>query len=107
MKAYERWGGVGRAGWGAANTDYVHRDEIGELVSSILLNGSRKLQITRLFSIPCIISTNEKVHEGCCWGGGTIYPGVETRYENYFQYPLEGLSETSNNQALLIPFIIT
>ena len=26
---------------------------------------------------------------------------------NCFQYPLEGLSETSNNQALLIPFIIT
>ena len=26
---------------------------------------------------------------------------------NRVKYPLEGLSETSNNQALLIPFIIT
>ena len=26
---------------------------------------------------------------------------------NCFQYPREGLSETLNNQALLIPFIIT
>ena len=35
-----------------ANIDYVHRDEIGENVSSILLKGFQKLQITRLFSIP-------------------------------------------------------
>ena len=31
-----------------ANIDYVHRDEIGENVSSILLKGFQKLQITRL-----------------------------------------------------------
>ena len=54
------------------------------------------------------------------WGvGETLYPRVdylplpqvnsmfiETRHKNCFQYLLEGLSETSNNQALLIPFII-
>ena len=33
-----------------ANIDYVHREEIGENVSSILLKGFQKLQITRLFS---------------------------------------------------------
>ena len=52
-------------------------------------------------------------------GGGTLYPGVdcpplpqvnsdnmfiETRCENCFQYSLEWLSETSNNQAILNPF---
>ena len=36
--------------------DYVHRDEIGEIVSSILLKGIQKLQMTRLFSIPLIIT---------------------------------------------------
>ena len=38
--------------------DYVHRDrdKIGEIVSSILLKGIQKLQITRLFSIPLIIT---------------------------------------------------
>ena len=35
-----------------ANIDYVHRDEIGENVSSILLKDFQKLQITRLFSVP-------------------------------------------------------
>ena len=56
-------------------------------------------------------------------GGGTLYPGVdcpsllqvnsdymfiEMRYDNCFQYPLVGLSETSNDQeALLIPCIVT
>ena len=39
-----------------ANIDYVHRDEIGENVSSILLKGFQKLQITRLFSIPFIMT---------------------------------------------------
>ena len=34
------------------------------------------------------------------------YMFIEMRYDNCFQYPLEGLSETSNNQALLIPFSI-
>ena len=53
---------------------------------------------------------------------GTLHPGVDCPplpqanidyvhrdeiMRNCFQYPLEGLSETSNNQALLIPFIIT
>ena len=37
-----------------ANIDYVHRDKIGETVSSICLKGFQKLQITRLFSIPII-----------------------------------------------------
>ena len=41
-----------------ANIDYVHRDEIGDNVSSILLKGFQKLQITRLFSIPFIITKN-------------------------------------------------
>ena len=31
--------------------DYVHRDEIGEILYSILLKGIQKLQMTRLFSI--------------------------------------------------------
>ena len=35
--------------------DYVHRDEIGEIVSSILLKSIQKLQMTRLFSIPLSI----------------------------------------------------
>ena len=35
-----------------ANIDYVHRDKIGEIVSSILLKSFQKLQITRLFSFP-------------------------------------------------------
>ena len=35
-----------------ANIDYVHRDEICEIVCSILLRGIQKLQMTRLFSIP-------------------------------------------------------
>ena len=51
-------------------------------------------------------------------GGGDTLPWVECPplpqvnsdcssgrdRRNCFQYPLEGLSETSNNQALLIPF---
>ena len=32
--------------------DYVHRDKIWKIVSSILLKGFQKLQITRLFSFP-------------------------------------------------------
>ena len=61
-------------------------------------------------------------------GGVTLYPGVDCPpplppptlpqvnidyvrrdeiMRNCFQYPLEELSETSNNRALLIPFIIT
>ena len=32
--------------------DYVHRDEIEEVVSSIFLKGIQKLQMTRLFSFP-------------------------------------------------------
>ena len=36
--------------------DYVHKDEIGEIVSCILLKGIQKLQMTRLFSIPFIIT---------------------------------------------------
>ena len=57
-----------------ANIDYVHREQIGEIVSSILLNGFQKLQITRLFSIHFTITTNERVHEG--WGGA-LYPTVD------------------------------
>ena len=30
----------------------VHRDDIGKIVSCILLKGIQKLQITRFFSIP-------------------------------------------------------
>ena len=55
------------------NSDSVHRDEIGEIISSILLKGFQKLQITRLFSFPSII-TYMRVELG---GGGTLYPGVE------------------------------
>ena len=59
MKAYMRVEGGGtlyprvdRPPLPHANIDYVHRDEIGEIVSSILLKGFQKLQITRLFSFP-------------------------------------------------------
>ena len=38
------------------NLRYFHKDEIGEIVSSILLKGIQKLQRTRLFSIPLIIT---------------------------------------------------
>ena len=54
------------------NSDSVHRDEIGEIVSSILLKDFQKLQITRLFSFPFII-TYSRVE---C-GGGALYPGLE------------------------------
>ena len=75
MKAYTRVGagtlypGVDCPPISQANIDYVHRDEIGEIVSSIFLNGFQKLQITRLFSIPSIITTNERAHGGS-WGVG-------------------------------------
>ena len=83
MKAYMRVEGGG--GWGTlypwveyppvpqVNSDSVHRDEIGEIVSSILLKGFQKFQITRLFSFPFII-TYMRVE----WGGGeALYPRVE------------------------------
>ena len=35
-----------------ANIVYVHRDEVGEIVSSILLKGIQRLQIIRLFLFP-------------------------------------------------------
>ena len=67
MTAYMRVGGD-TLPWGKlspppsppkqANIDYIHRDKIGENVSSILLKGFQKLQITRLFSIPFIITKN-------------------------------------------------
>ena len=66
------------------------------------------------------------IEKSLCWGGGdtlprgilspTPSPTTTGKYwlclqgrdrRNCFQYPLEGLSETTNNQALLIPFIIT
>ena len=59
MKAYMRV-----EGWGTlylwvdcpplpqANINYVHRDEMGEIVCSILLKGFQKLQISRVFSSP-------------------------------------------------------
>ena len=46
------------------NLHYVYRDEIGEIISSILLKGFQKLQITRLFSIPFIITQPED-HWSC------------------------------------------
>ena len=48
--------GVGSPPLLQVNSDYVHRDEIGEIVSSIILKGFQKLQITRLFSILFIIT---------------------------------------------------
>ena len=60
MKAYMRteggggtlYPGVDHPPLPQANIDYDHRDEIGEIVSSILLKGFQKLKITRLFSFP-------------------------------------------------------
>ena len=47
-------------------------------------------------------------------GGDRVSPSAACEFcghrqdrRNCFQYPLVGLSETSNNQALLNPFIIT
>ena len=67
MKAYMRVeGGVGGEGTlypgldcpplPQVNFDFVHRDGIREIVSSILLKGIQKLQMTRLFSILFIIT---------------------------------------------------
>ena len=64
MKAYMRVeGGEGTLNPGVecpplpqVTSDSVHRDKIGEIVSSILLKGFQKLQITRLFSFPFIIT---------------------------------------------------
>ena len=58
-----------------ANTDNVHRDKIGENVSSILLKGFLKLQITRLFSIPFIMTQKWKSTGEL--RGGAHYPGLE------------------------------
>ena len=70
MKAYMRVGGgtLPRGRLSLPPTDYVHRDEIGEIVSSILLEGIHKLQMTRLFSL----HKNESIHE--VWGGGDTLP---------------------------------
>ena len=60
MEAYMRVGGGGTLYPGVDSPpppiDYVHRDEIGEILSSILLKGIQKLQMTRFFSIPLIIT---------------------------------------------------
>ena len=56
------------------NIDYVHRDEI-ENVSSILLKRFQKFQITRLFSIPFIMTQKWKSLGGL--RGGAHYPGLE------------------------------
>ena len=62
MKAYMRvegWGG-GTLPFGRLSPPppllTIFRDKIGEIVSSILLKGIQKLQMTRLFSIPLIIT---------------------------------------------------
>ena len=46
------------------NSDSVHRDEIREIVSSILLKGFQKLQITRLFSFRFTITYMRVEGEG-------------------------------------------
>ena len=58
-----------------ANINYVHRDEIGENVSSILLKGFQKLQIT-LGSSQSLLSL-QKIKEYIRVEGGTLYPGVD------------------------------
>ena len=57
------------------NFDYVHRDKVGENVSSIHLKGFQKLQITRLFSIPFIMTQKLKRTGGL--RGGVHCPGLE------------------------------
>ena len=62
MKAYMRVEGGGHCTAGLIvpppppPIDYVQRDKIGEIVSSILLKGIQKLQMARLFSIPLVIT---------------------------------------------------
>ena len=58
---HEGWGGVWGTlypGVGCPTTpiDYVDRDEIGEIVASILWKGIQKLQLSRLFSVPLNIT---------------------------------------------------
>ena len=57
------------------NSDSVHRDETGEIVSSILLKGFQKLQIIRLSSFSFII-TYMRVEVG---GGGDTLPPLYHR----------------------------
>ena len=102
-----------------ANIDYVRWEEIGETVSSILLKGIQKLQMTRLFSIPLIITQKWK-HTWGLWGGGgeggslpwdKVSPpsplidfclySLRWDMKNCIQHPLEGHSETTNNQDSL------
>ena len=162
-------------------TDYVHRDKIWEIVSSLLLKGIQKLQMNdqalpnpfdhyikmkaymkveggtlypgvdcphhplltmfigtryeklfpasswrafRNFQWPGFsqslrsLHKNESIHEG--WGGGGTSPrgrlspppphywlcSQRQDMRNCFQHPFKGHLETTNNQALFIPFII-
>ena len=81
-------------------TDYVHRDEIWEIVSSILLKGIEDRNFKRSRSSQSLLSLhkNESIHEG--WGGwytliwGRLSPPpyhrqiltkfIGTRYEKLF-----------------------
>ena len=68
MKAYMRFEGgtVECPPLLQVNSDCAHRDEIGEIVSSILLKGFQKLQIT----IPLSLHKNESIHDSWGPGGG-------------------------------------
>ena len=54
-----------------SEVDLDYRDEIGEIVSSILLKGFQKLHITRLFLIPFY---HMKMKEYMCVEGGHFTP---------------------------------
>ena len=56
--------------------DYVHRIEIGEIVSSILLKGNSETSNDQALLIPF----DHHIKMKACTmveGGGTLYPGVE------------------------------
>ena len=96
------------------NSDSVHRDEIGEIVSSILLKGFQKLQIIRLSSFSFII-TYMRVEVG---GGrdtippplpqeNSVYAHRDEIGENVFSTLLKGFQKLQITRLFTIPFIIT
>ena len=121
---HEGWGGGGGTLYPGVDclhppTDYVHRDEIWEIVSSILMKGIQKLQMTRICSIPLSWHKNENIHEG--WGGwgdtlprGRLSPhppSIDYVYRDEIEIVssihLKGIQKRQTIRLFSIPFIIT
>ena len=75
---HEGWGGGDTLPWGRfplPTTDYAHRDEIGEIVSSILEGHSETSNDQAL-----LIPFDHHIKMKACTmveGWGTLYPGVK------------------------------